>query len=184
MVIGFSQTAQWFRFGFETQVDDASWELFAHNGAGISTWADPDSTMWTRADLYSPCAERSDDPDRLMLTISDADYLPDASAWEERIDAAISTIRQKFPGAGEIILQPVVGGPDGEECSDDGVTVRATFNQPYIEAAIREVAGGDVVVGAVPQVRSCGDYRDSIGHLIPEAKEPIGIEIGAYYRGE
>lgn len=183
MVIGFSQTGQWFRFGFETQVDDASWELFMHNGAGVSSWADPESRMWTSADLYSPCAARADDPDRVLLTISDGEYLSDASAWAERIDAAVSTIRQKFPGVEEIILQPVVGGPDGGRCSEDGVTVRATFNQPYIAAGIQQVAGGDVVAGAIPEVRSCDDYRDGIGHFKPDAKAPIGIEIGTFYRG-
>jgi hypothetical protein len=183
MVIGFSQTSQWFRFGFETQVDDASWELFAHNGAGVSKWADPRSRMWTSARLYSPCSERADQPDRVMLTVSDDEYLPDVEAWAERIGAAVTTIRDKLPSASEIILQPVVGGPDGEACDHGGVTVRATFNQPYIEAAIQEVAGGDVVAGAVPEVRTCEDYRDSIGHFEPEAKAPIAVQIGRYYRG-
>ncbi len=183
VVLGFSQTAQWYRYGFEGEVDDASWELFAHNGAGVSTWANPDSSMWRRAMLYSPCAERSADPDRVLLTISDDEYLSNPSAWAERIRQAISTIRLKYPSAQAIILQPVVGGPDGEHCDFQGTTVRATFNQPFIERAIQIVASGDVQAGAVPQVRSCADYRDDTGHLEPEAKAPIGTQIGAFYRG-
>jgi hypothetical protein len=182
-VLGFSQTAQWYRWGFESQVDDDSWELFAYNGAGVSTWANPDSRMWTSARLYSPCAERSADPDRVVLTISDAEYRPNASAWAEVIEQAIATIRQKYPDAAEIVLQPVVGGPDGDRCMHDGITVRATFNQPFIEQAIQMVAGGAVRTGAVPQVRTCDDYRDDVGHLVPDAKGPIGAEIGAFYRG-
>jgi hypothetical protein len=182
MVIGFSQTAQWYRFGFEALIDDPSWELFSHNGAGVSTWADPESRMWTSARLYSPCAARADDPDRVMLTISDDEYLPVVAAWAERIAAAVSTIREKFPGAGEIILQPVVGGPGGEACTRGGVTVRATFNQPYIGAAIATVAGGDVVVGAEPYVSTCDAYRDTIGHLTSEGKAEIATELGSYYR--
>ncbi len=185
LVLGFSQTSQWYKEGFESQVDDASWELFFHDGAGVSTWANPDSGMWTRAELYSPCAERSADPDRVLLTVSDAVYQDDASAWQDVIVQAIATIRLKYPDAGSIILQPVVGGPDGERCDHNGETVRATFNQPYIEQAIQKVAHDDpdVEAGLVPQVRTCDDYQDSIGHLQPEAKGPIAAEIGAYYRG-
>jgi hypothetical protein len=185
VVIGFSQTSQWYKEGFESQVEDASWQLFFHDGAGISTWANPDSGMWTRAELYSPCAERSADPDRVLLTVSEAEYLDDASAWQAFIEQAVQTIRAKYPGATSIILQPVVGGPDGARCDHNGVTVRATFNQPYIEQAIQAVAHDDphVEAGFVPQVRTCDDYRDDIGHLEPEAKAPIAAEIGAYYRG-
>jgi hypothetical protein len=182
-VLGFSQTAQWYRYGFESEVDDASWELFAHNGAVVSTWANPESSMWRRAMLYSPCAERSADPDRVLLTVSDDEYLSDAAAWADRIRAAISTIRLKYPNARTIILQPVVGGPNGAHCDVGGTTVRATFNQPFIEQAIHMVASGDVEVGAVPHVRSCADYRDDTGHLQSEAKAPIGTQIGEFYRG-
>jgi hypothetical protein len=185
VVIGFSQTAQWYKEGFESQVEDASWELFFHDGAGISTWANPESGMWTRAELYSPCAERSADPDRVLLTISEAEYLDDASTWQAMIEQAVQTIRLKYPEATSIILQPVVGGPDGARCDHNGETVRATFNQPYIEQAIEAVARDDPGTerGIVPQVQACDDYRDSIGHLEPEAKGPVAAEIGAFYRG-
>jgi hypothetical protein len=185
LVLGFSQTAQWYKEGFESQVEDASWELFFHDGAGISSWANPDSGMWTRAELYSPCAERSADPDRVLLTISEAEYLDDASAWRGMVEQAIQTVRVKYPDAERIILQPVVGGPGGERCDHNGETVRATFNQPYIEQAIGAIVGDDpgTEQGIVPQVRTCDDYRDSIGHLEPEAKGPVAAEIGAFYRG-
>lgn len=186
-VLGFSQTRQWYAArdggGFEAVLDGDRWELFYHLGAGITLWADPNSRMWTQSDLWSPCSLRSGDPDRVLLTISTDTYLPDVAAWVSYISRAVSTIRSKYPNVREIILQPVVGGPDGGRCELDGATVRATFNHPYIAMAIEKMVDRGVVAGASPEVRSCADYQDSAGHLSPEARAAIGAAIGEHYAG-
>lgn len=181
-VLGFSQTRQWYWYGgFERFVDEARWELFAHHGAGIRQWADPTSRMWTQSDLDSPCLEGSGSPDRVLLTISDDQYVDDVSIWVTYIRSAVDTIRAMYPSVRQIVLQPVVGGPGGEPCEHGGITVRATFNQPFVRRAIAQVTGGSIVAGASPQVRTCDDYQDSAGHLEGDAREPIGQALGEFY---
>jgi hypothetical protein len=50
-----------------------------------------------------------------------------------------------------------------------------------IDQAIAQVTGGDIVAGASPEVFSCSDYADSKGHLVADARGPIGAAIGAFY---
>jgi hypothetical protein len=181
-VLGFSQTRQWYWYGgFEQYVDEARWELFSHNGAGVTKWADPTSRMWIQSEVDSPCAAGSGQPDRVLLTISDDAYVDDVSTWTANISAAVETIREKYPTVDQIILQPVVGGPEGGPCERHGLTIRATFNQPFVLQAIEEVAGGNVVAGATPEVRTCEDYQDSTGHLEPDAWGPIAETLGRFY---
>ncbi len=42
----------------------------------------------------------------------------------------------------------------------------------------------DLVAGFSPEVRSCADYSDDIGHLVPAARGPIGLAIGQYYASQ
>ena len=46
-------------------------------------------------------------------------------------------------------------------------------------AVVADVAG--VESGASPEVRSCADYRDDLGHLTETAVGPIGEEIAEFY---
>ncbi len=61
--------------------------------------------------------------------------------------------------------------------------MRASVNHPIIDEAIgivvADVAG--VESGASPEVRSCADYRDDLGHLTETAVGPIGEEIAEFY---
>ncbi len=109
------------------------------------------------------------------------------------IQAEIATIRAKYSNVREIILQPVVGGPnDGVyEFGNPSVPVHASVIHPTIEQAIAQVVGGDVVAGMSPEVRTCADYADDTGHLcFPDfdscgtlnARGPIGTLIGDFYR--
>jgi hypothetical protein len=136
--------------------------------------------------MVSPCAASSAAPDRVLLHISGASG-EDVGAWAKDISAAIATIRQKTPTARQIILQPVIGGPNGQPCAlPRGGFVRSSVQHPYIAQAIERVVSsagaGDVVAGMKPQVRSCDDYMPDIGHLTPAAKGPIGKLIGAFYK--
>ena len=60
---------------------------------------------------------------------------------------------------------------------------RETDPPPAIDAAIAEVVGDspDLVAGASPEVRTCGDYEDDVGHLVEPARSPIGDAIGQFY---
>jgi len=74
-----------------------------------------------------------------------------------------------------------VGGPGHAECTFSGQLVRASSNHPVIDRAIAMVAAGDAAAGASPEVRTCADYRDSLGHLAGNAQQPIGESIGRFY---
>jgi hypothetical protein len=66
----------------------------------------------------------------------------------------------------------------------DGREVRASRNHPIIDDAIAiAVAGADasVMAGASPEVRSCDDFSDSVGHLVDTSEGPIGGTIAQFY---
>lgn len=182
LVIGFSQTRAWF-LAMEAggHVDGDRWQLLWHGGAGIGAWADQDSRYWNEP-IVSPCPARSLDPDRVVLTITGNESTP----WGQQIAEAVENIRMRYPDVRDIRLQPVVGGPDHEEClrqthAGGEEVVRASANHPTIDEAIAALAGGDVRAGADPLVASCSDFRDDLGHLTQEATDRLSTEIAAYY---
>jgi hypothetical protein len=183
-VIGFSQTAQWYLDApdFEDVVGTAGWQLLWRTGAAIDLWADPNFSGWS-APIESPCADGSDAPDRVVLTISKQVFEDDVTVWTQDILAAVQTVGDKYPDVEQIVLQPVVGGPGHATCIHNGDPVRASVNHPVIDAAIAKAVGGDVVAGFSPEVRTCDDYQDAIGHLGREARGPIGRTIAEFYAG-
>lgn len=184
-VIGFSQTRQWFTGGngqFEAVAGDDEWQLLWRSGAEIQLWANPDFSGWSEP-LVSPCTVGSDSPDRVVLTISGSET-PDAGQWAQWIGDALATIEIKIPAAEQIVLQPVVGGPMHALCPlQGGGWIRASVNHPYIDQAIGMVVGGKVVTGASPEVASCADYQQDIGHLVADAEGTVGAAIGGFYLG-
>ncbi|MGQ0668971.1 MAG: hypothetical protein ACT4PO_04755, partial [Actinomycetota bacterium] len=82
----------------------------------------------------------------------------------------------------EIILQPLVGGPGDAPClTRNGSIVEASASHPVIDKAIAMVVGPGVVAGVSPEVRTCEDFQDSVGHLERRAAGPIGADIGRHY---
>ena len=182
-VIGYSQVGQprggWFVSGgaFESVVDDARWQLLWNSGAGVDRWQNSDYRGWTKP-VESPCTEGP--VDRVLLSVS-GPYGDDVDAWSDAIEATLTTIRTLLPEVKTIVLQPVVGGPDHQPCPSGGTDVRASWQHAYIDEAIDRVVGGDVHAGASPEVRSCDDYTDAVGHLTEDAAEAIGRTIGEVY---
>ena len=169
---------------FEPLVGDGFWQLRAYAGAGV-LWQDPNFAGWTSA-AYSPCTRNSSTPDRILLTISTPTGTPAVSWWVTNIRAEIATIRSKYPGVRQIVLQPVVGGPNNGVCNFGGNAsnpVHASVIHPTIDQAITQVVGGDVIAGMSPEVGSCADYMDNTGHLLPGARPAIGTRIGQFYAG-
>lgn len=183
-VIGFSQTRQWFQSaGFEGAVDGTRWELKWAPGSGMS-WQDPSFSGWNNAP-ESPCQSGSNQPDRVVLTISDTELYPDVNHWVQGITGEIQAIRQHY-GNIRIDLQPVVGGPNDALCTFGSNTVRASFNHPYIDAAIAQIVAGETnVYGCLsPHVTACSDYADATGHLTSSAQSVVGQQIGSYYASQ
>lgn len=179
MVIGFSQTQDWYRAGtFEQILPDGQWQLLGQGGAAIQLWADPAYEGWSSM-MYSPCTTGS--PDRAVLTITGQGR--SVEQWMTDIAAAAATTRAKFPSILEVILQPVVGGPDHAVCEFGGEPVRAAENHPVIDQAIAQLVAGsaELRAGFSPEVRTCADFGDAIGHLVDSANGPVGAEIATFY---
>ncbi len=184
LVIGFSQSAQWFSDApnFESVVDDNLWQGMFRNAASVDLWEDPNFDGWDQP-IRSACAVRSATPDRVVFTISGG-FGTDVQAWADAIAGTLVTLRQQYPSAGTIVLQPVVGGPNHELCPGNGDPIRASLQHPAIDGAIANLVGGDVFSGASPEVRTCADYADQPGHLTDAAEGPVGQSIGEFYASQ
>ena len=129
-----------------------------------------------------------------MLSVS-GPHGTDVPKWAADINATIDTILAKLnPDPKQLILQAVVGGPDDNICPCTSLAcpyeegkIRASRQRKYIEQAIVQVIGAQhwpdltVVMGYQPQVRSCSDYADDLGHLTPGGAFAAGEVIGNYY---
>jgi hypothetical protein len=180
-VIGFSQTEGWYNAGFENYIDDEKWQLLWQSGASIDLWASSSFSGWN-ANIISKCSENSGVPDRIILTIS-GEFNSNVQWWADEIQKTISVINEKYPSVEQIILQPVVGGPQGELCNFGGEQVRASSNHPVIDQAIAQVANGDdILIGASPEVDNCNQYKDSIGHLTNSGYSSVAQKIAQFYQ--
>jgi hypothetical protein len=169
------------------------WGITDYEGFGLEAFGDGlgkciDGRQCLK--IYSPCSDpaASMAPERVILSIS-GPFGDDVNAWRQWIENSITNIINKVgvwdpktrrvpvPTVRTIILQPVVGGPAEQRCPavrDRGVcagAVRASCQHPYIDQAIARVVSGwsrtdvKVMAGCSPEVRSCEDYGDSLGHL-------------------
>jgi hypothetical protein len=189
-VIGFSQTNQWYTGGeanptpspFEDIVPDDAWQLRWLEGAEARIIANPAWPAWQQAPI-SACTAGPVDRAILTVTGSRGD---DVSGWQIDIRAAVDRIRIEIPTVEIILLQPVVGGPDGQVCSSGTERVRAEYQHPYIWEAIVDVAldEPDVFTGMAPRVDQCDDFRDGRGHLTEDASVRVGASVGEYYARE
>jgi hypothetical protein len=178
--IGYSQTMQWYFGGAQAELGRGRSQLRWQGGATIDNWAEPGFAGWSPGSRVNGCSQGEDRPDRVVMDIT-GEFHDDVSWWVGEINTVLNIIRNRYPSAAQIVLQPVVGGPNGSRCQIGGSDVRASFNHPFVWEAINRVAGGTVVAGVKPTVRSCGDYADTLGHLTDQAKGPIGASIGQLY---
>ena len=207
LVLGFSQTADWYvapsfrrpddpnhpEIGaiFESIVDGDRWQLMWAGGAGVDVYSNPDAEAWS-APIISPCVEASDRPKRIVYMISGA-FGEDVQAWVTEIENALHNIRNKFPSAEVIALQPVVGAPadaPGDECllSNGNQRVRASWQATPILEAIGIVADSleDVIIGATTRVKYCSHFVDARGHIsngeMISGAAYAAVTTGLFYR--
>jgi len=145
-VLGVSVTGDWFGAGFESGIDGSRWQARSRSHAFVELWADPASDLWTLP-AQSPCARRSDDPDRVIFTAVNWEWKT-REEWEARLEAALATIRAKRPGTRRIELMTMLRGPGNQTCGSEMTVV-----QPYVDEAIAAVvARHPGLVFAAPKV--------------------------------
>jgi hypothetical protein len=181
-VIGHSQTNQWFNAGgaFESLVGGDRWELRWSNGATLEDYRDPASPVWS-APLQSACPAGVA-VDRVVYNLGSFTFGDDLQVWTAALDETIVNIRTFHPAVRQIVLQPIIGGPGQALCFVGGEEVLASSQQPIAIEAIALVAGGDVIAGPSPEVRTCADYRDATGHLTTSGARAVGQQLGEHYR--
>ena len=145
-VLGVSVTGDWFGAGFEKGLDDGRWQVRWRSKAFVELWADPASDLWALP-AQSPCTQRSDDPDRVIFTAVNWEWKT-REEWESRLEAVVTTIRAKRPGARRIELMTMLRAPGNQTCGSVMTVV-----QPYVDEAIAAVvARHPGLVTAAPKV--------------------------------
>lgn len=194
-VLGFSQSLEW--FGGLSLADhtpegrepespslDApaflpTWQGRFYMGAAVEAWMDPGYPGWSGTHARAretPAHCNRDEVDRVVFNVSGAARSPDA--WAEAVDSVSALVRAKFPAVRRVVMQPVVGAPEGE-CRD----VRAARNHPVIAEGIRRAAErGAVTAGPEPKVTACDQFRDDLGHLTREGAEHVRVVLREHYR--
>jgi hypothetical protein len=162
-ILGVSVTGDWFGAGFEEGIDGSRWQARSRPHAFVELWADPSSDVWT-IPAESPCARRSDDPDRVIFTAVNWQYRT-REEWEAKLDALVATIREKRQGVRRIELMTMLRGPGNRTCGSEMTVV-----QPYVDDAIAAVAArnpGLVVPAPRVELASCEPFTKGGPHFTP-----------------
>jgi hypothetical protein len=173
-IIGVSATGEWYSAGFEDGIDGARWQVRSRKQAFVQLWADPANELW-QIPVESPCAQRSDNPDRVIFTGVNWEYKTRAE-WQEKLAAAVETIRKKHPGARRIELITMLRGPGNQTCGS-----HMTVVEPYVDEAVAAVAASaPELVFAGPKVvaETCDVFTKGGPHYTDAGRK----EVARFYR--
>jgi hypothetical protein len=172
-VMGVSVTGDWFGHGFEDGLDGERWQAITRKHAFVELWGDPASDLWALPPV-SPCATRSNDPDRVLFTAVNWQYKT-TDEWSGALTKVVETLRQKYPGLRRIELLTMLRGPGNQSCGDYRTVV-----QPYVdEAAARVAAARPDLVRVGPKVEATCDLFTKGG---PHFTEPGMAGVARIYR--
>ncbi len=178
LVLGLAVTGEWYRAGFERAVDDARYELLVKPHTFVRNWADPADAVWTQ-ELESPCSEHAARPDRVLFFVADWKY-PDEAAWVAGLNAAVSTIRAKYPSVRELELLTMFRGPGNASCGDPKSAVDA-----MVDRAVTQVvgaAGGVAQAGPRFEVSGCDAFSKGGPHFSETGAVAAAQLVAAHYR--
>jgi hypothetical protein len=175
-VIGVSVTGDWFGAAFEDGLDGSRWQALWRKQAFLEAWADPTSDLWTMKP-QSPCARRSDNPDRVIFTAVNWEYKT-REPWEKGLSAVVATVRAKYPGVRRIDLLTMLRAPGNRSCGSE-MTVVA----PYVDEAVAAVAAlspGLVFAGPKVMAESCDVFTKGGPHFT----DPGMAAVARLYRDQ
>jgi hypothetical protein len=161
LIVGLTVTQEWFGAGFEDEVPNQRWQARLRPHTFVDDWANPEHEAW-REPVVSPCADRPESPDRVLVFVANW-TLPDAAAWKEPLARLIRTVHEKFPALRRLELLTMLRAPQNQSCGDPKSVV-----EPYIDQALREAAAaapGLVQVGPALQVPSCDVFEKGGPHF-------------------
>jgi hypothetical protein len=160
-IMGVSVTGNWFGAGFEEGIDGTRWQALWRSHAFVELWADPASDLWTMKP-QSPCAQRSDNPDRVIFTGVNWEYKT-REAWQDKLSAVVETVQKKYPGVRRIDLLTMLRGPGNRTCGSSMTVV-----EPYVDEAVAAVvarAPGLVFAGPKVTAESCDVFTKGGPHF-------------------
>jgi hypothetical protein len=91
--------------------------------------------------------------------------------WEQRLEAAVATIRAKRPGARRIELMTMLRGPGNQTCGSVMTVV-----QPYVDEAIAAVVArhpGLVVAAPKVYLKTCEPFLKGGPHYTEEGMAAV-----------
>ena len=194
-VLGFSQSMEWYaglsvrdlrrrgtRPDLSALAPDAylpGWQGRFFMGAAVEEWRDPEYPGWSGAHRRAhetPAHCGRDEIDRVVFNVSGTARSPDA--WAGAVDSVADLIRSKFPAVRRVVMQPVVGAPEGK-CTD----VQAARTHLAVVEGIRRAADrGGITAGPSPKVASCDQFSDDLGHLTEEGAGHVRRILREHYR--
>ena len=180
LLLGVAVTSEWFDAGFERVVDGARWESITRPHTSLEQWADPQHPVWAQVPS-SPCAERAQQPDRVLFTAMNWEYTS-AAQWQMGLIAVVSAIRAHFPSAREIDLLTMLRAPGNASCGNAMSVV-----QPFVDEAVRAVAARFpelVRVGPKLEAPSCDLFKDGGPHFTDWGRSVVAEHVGEYFARE
>jgi len=180
-VTGLQATGQWYAAGFEQDgLDDAHWQAKTQHLAYIEKWADPTHAVWSQA-ITSPCAQGSDDPDRVVFVGFSPPSMTEA-VWEAALVADITTIKAKYPAVKEIDVMSMVRAPGNQLCpgNSDALVMIAPYVDEAIAAAVARFPGL-AVVGPQIYAPNCDAFVTNDTDLTPAGAAAVAKEVAAYF---
>lgn len=194
-VLGFSQSLEW--YGGLSLGDDAAdgresetpsleagaflpaWQGRFYPGAAVEKWTDPGFPGWSGTYTRSRETEAHcgrEEVDRVVFNVSGPPRSLDE--WASAIASVADLIREKFPAVRQVVMQPVVGAPEGR-CRE----VLAARNHPVIAEGIRRAAReSGTTAGPEPKVTNCDQFRDQLGHLTEVGARHVRQALKTHYR--
>lgn len=180
-VTGLQATGQWYAAGFEMDgVDDAHWQAKTQHLAYIEKWADPNHPVWNQA-ITSPCANGSDNPDRVVFVGFSPPSMTEA-VWEASLIADITTIKAKYPAVQEIDVMSMVRAPGNQLCP--GNTDPLVMIAPYVDQAIAAAVArfpGLAKVGPQIYAPNCDAFVANDTDLVPVGAAAVAKMVASYF---
>lgn len=186
-VMGLMLTDQWYTAGFETApgIDDARWQLKWMDHSYIDEWANPNSAFWAIVPA-SPCAQDSDNPDRVLL-VALSWTLVTLADWEMNVQEDVDNIKAKYSNVKQIVLMTIVRGPNNVSCGNTTVVAENTLIPSYVDQALADVAAATPnLVKVAPKfaASSCADFMGTGPHLTAAGDAEIAQMVAATYANQ
>jgi hypothetical protein len=179
-IMGVSVTGDWFGAGFEDGVDNKRFQAITRKHGFIEFWGDPENEIW-KEPVVSPCAERSNDPDRVVFTGVNWKFKT-VDEWTAALTKAVQVLKDRYKGLRRIELLTMLRAPGNKTCGNDMSVVN-----PAIDEAIAKVTAAHpdlVKPGPKIETPTCDVFTKGGPHYTPEGFTAVAKLYAAHYGGK